>query len=45
MILQGNFKSYAERIKVLREVDSERTNKKMIQKRLQFKIPKRKWLV
>ena len=26
-----NFKSYAERIKVLRQVDSERSIKKMIQ--------------
>ena len=32
-----NFESYAERIKVLREVDSERVNKKMIRKRLQVK--------
>ena len=30
-----NFESYAERIKVLRELDSERVNKKLIQKRLQ----------
>ena len=32
-----NFESYTERIKVLRQVDSECTNKKMIQKRLQVK--------
>ena len=32
-----SFKSYAKRIKVLREVDSVRSNKKMIQKRLQVK--------
>ena len=30
-----NFESYAKRIKVLREIDCERVNKKLIQKRLQ----------
>ena len=37
-----NFESYAERIKLLREVDSERANKKIIQKRLQVKNTERK---
>ena len=32
-----NFESYTERIKVLREVDCKRVNKKMIQKRLLVK--------
>ena len=32
-----HFESYAERIKVLRQVDSESTNKRMIKKRLQVK--------
>ena len=32
-----NFESYAERIKVFRETDSECANKKVIQKRLQTK--------
>ena len=32
-----NFESYAERIKVLREIDSKRVEKIFVQKRLQFK--------
>ena len=32
-----NFESYAERIKVLREIDSERAEKKFVQERLQVK--------
>ena len=32
-----NFESYTERIKVLREVDCKRVNKKLIQKRLLVK--------
>ena len=32
-----NFESYAKRIKVFRETDSECANKKVIQKRLQAK--------
>ena len=35
--LEMNFENYAERIKVLRDVNSERVNRKMIQKRLQVK--------
>ena len=32
-----NFESYTERIRVLREIDSKRTEKKIIQTRLQVK--------
>ena len=37
-----SFQSYAKRIKVLREIDSVRSNKKMIHKRLQVKDTKMK---
>ena len=37
-----NFQSFTERIKVLRETDSEQTNKKMLQKRLLVKNTKMK---
>ena len=32
-----NFERYSERIRVLREIDSERVEKKLVQKRLQVK--------
>ena len=32
-----NFESYAERIRVLRKIDSDRIEKKLVQKRLQVK--------
>ena len=38
-----NFESYAEIMKVLREVGSKCLNKKIVQKDHKLKIPKWKW--